>query len=519
MEVKSKNVRVHLDFKTSAGQQILLRVGLSAVSVEEAKKNLQTEMPNWDFDAVRLAARDNWNEQLSHIKVESSNPNIRQTFYSALYHTMTTPTLYNDADGSYRGPDGEVHTNAGFQFYSTFSLWDTFRAEHPLLTLVQPGRVNDFVQSLLTFYYQGPDKRLPMWGLAGTDTGTMIGYHAIPVIADAYLKGFRGYDTELAFQAMRATAMNDRNRQDEYAKQGYVSSETGKGWRGAAKTLEFAYDDWCIAQMASALGKTEDTALFNQRAQNFTNVFDPETRFFRGKTAAGSFREPFDPKSFSPDDYAEANAWQYAFAVFHDVPGMIKLYGGNEAFIKKLDELFDQDSDIHRYIVDFSGLMGQYAHGNEPCHHVAYLYALAGAQYKTALRAHQIMLLQYDNTPEGICGNDDCGQMSAWYVWSAMGLYPLNPVDEKYIIGSPLVEKATIQLDPKFYPGGTFTIVAHNASNQNIYVQSAKLNGEPINRPWITHAEIAKGGTLELEMGILPNKNWGTMFDADKLPQ
>jgi predicted alpha-1,2-mannosidase len=509
-EIKSRNVRAHLDFKTSAGQQILLRVGLSAVSVEEAKKNLQSEIPSWDFNAVRLAARNNWNEQLSRIKVESANPNIRQTFYSALYHSMTTPTLYNDTDGSYRGPDGEVHTNSGFQYYSTFSLWDTYRAEHPLLTLVQPGRVNDFVQSLLTFYTQGPDKRLPMWVLAGSDTGTMIGYHAIPVIADAYAKGFRGFDAELALNAMRDTAMNDRNRQDEYAKQGYVSSETGKGWRGTARTLEFAYDDWCIAQMATALGKTDEAALFTQRSQNFTNVFDSETRFFRGKTAAGTFRVPFDPKSFSPDDYAEANTWQYTFAVFHDVPGMIKLYGGNEAFIKKLDELFDQDSDIHHYLVDFSGLMGQYAHGNEPCHHVPYLYALAGAQYKTALRAHQIMLLQYDNTPEGICGNDDCGQMSAWYVWSAMGLYPLNPADGKYIIGSPLVEKATIQLDPKFYPGGKFTVIAHDASNQNIYVQSAKLNGEPINRPWITHAEIVKGGTLELEMGILPNEKWGT---------
>jgi predicted alpha-1,2-mannosidase len=512
-EIKSKKVRAHLDFKTSAGRQILLRVGLSAVSIDEAKRNLQTEIPSWDFDAVHAAARNTWNEQLSRIKIESANPNIRQTFYSALYHTMTTPTLYNDADGSYRGPDGAAHTDAGFQYYTTFSLWDTFRAENPLLTLTQPERVNDFVQSLLAFYTQGPNHRLPMWALAGYDTGTMIGYHAVPVMADAYAKGFRGFNAELAFQAMRDTAMSGRNRQDEYAKQGYVSSETGKGWRGAARTLEFAYDDWCIAQMARALGKTDDAELFTKRSQNYTNVFDPVTGFFRGKTAAGSFREPFDPKAYSPDDYAEANAWQYTFAVFHDVPGMIKLYGGNEAFIRKLDQLFDQDSDIHRYIVDFSGLMGQYAHGNEPCHHVAYLYALAGAQYKTALRAHQIMLLQYDNTPEGICGNDDCGQMSAWYVWSAMGLYPLNPADGKYVIGSPLVEKATIQLNPRFYPGGTFTIIAHNVSNQNIYIQSAELDGKPLGRPWITQDEITHGGTLEFEMGILPKKTWETAMN------
>jgi predicted alpha-1,2-mannosidase len=431
-------------------------------------------------------------------------------FYTAFYHAMLSPTLYNDADGSYRGPDGQIHTDASFQYYSTFSLWDTFRAEHPLLTLTHPERVNDFVQSLLTFYEQGPDKRLPMWALASYDTGTMIGYHAVPVITDAYAKGFRGFNAELAFKAMRDTALNSRNRQDEYAKLGYVASKTGAHWRGAARTLEFAFDDWCIAQMATSLRKTNDADFFTRRAQNYANVFDPVTGFFRGKTSEGSFREPFDPKAINGDDYAEANAWQYTFAVFHDVPGMIRLYGGKEAFIRKLDELFDQDSDIHNHLIDISGLLGHYAHGNEPCHHVPYLYALAGAQHKTALRVHQIALLHYDNTPTGICGNDDCGQMSAWYVWSALGLYPLNPADGKYVIGSPLVEKATLQLDPKYYPGGKFTVVANKASNQNIYIQSARLNGEPINRPWITHAEIVKGGTLELEMGILPNKTWGT---------
>jgi predicted alpha-1,2-mannosidase len=509
-EIESRRVRAHLDFKTSAGRQIELRVGLSAVSVEEAEKNLRTEISSWDFDAVRTAARNTWNEQLSRIKIESSSPNIRQTFYSALYHTMTAPTLYNDADGSYRGPDGAVHTNAGFQYYSTFSFWDTFRAEDPLLTLTQPGRINDFIQTMLAFYQESPDHALPMWPLASQETWCMIGYHSVPVIADAYAKGFRGFDAELAFKAMKDTALSSRNRQDEYQTLGYVSSETGDRRRGAARTLEFAFDDWCISQMAKALGKTDDAGLFARRAQNYTNVFDPVTKFFRGKTAAGSFREPFDPKAISFDDYVEANAWQYTFAVFHDVPGMIRLYGGNEAFINKLDQLFNEDSDMNDYVPDASGILGQYAHGNEPCHHVPYLYALAGAQYKTALRAHQIMLLQYDNTPEGICGNDDCGQMSAWYVWSAVGLYPLNPASGVYVIGSPLVEKATIKLDPGFYPGGTFTITAHNVSNQNIYIQSAKLNGRTLNRPWITHEEITHGGTLEFEMGILPNKTWGT---------
>lgn len=513
---KAKDVRARLDFQTTAGRQIVLRVGLSAVSAGEAKKNLRAEIPSWDFDAVHAAARAAWSGQLSRITIESPNPNIRQTFYSALYHTMTSPTLYNDADGSFRGPDGRDHPDPGFPFYSTFSLWDTFRAEHPLLTLIEPGRVDDFVRSLLAFYELDPARRLPMWALADTDTGTMIGYHAVPVIADAYAKGFRGFDAELAFQAMKDTAMNSRNRQDEYAKQGYVSSETGEHTGGAARTLEFAFDDWCIAQMAKALGKTADAELFARRAKNYANVFDPAAGFFRGKTASGAFREPFDPKAMDTQDYVEANAWQYAFAVFHDVPGMVRLYGGGEAFTRKLDELFDQDSDIRHYGGDASGLLGQYAHGNEPCHHVAYLYALAGKPYKTALRVQQIMRMQYDNTPAGICGNDDCGQMSAWYVWSAMGLYPVNPADGIYVIGSPVVEKATIRLDPKFYKGGTFTITANRVSAQNIYIQSAKLNGKPLTRPWITHAEITGGGTLEFEMGILPNKAWGADATASR---
>lgn len=508
-EAKGKNVRGHLDYGTSAGRQIILRVGLSPTSVDEAKKNLQTEIPAWDFDAVSEAAKNIWNENLSRIRIESSNPNFRQTFYSALYHTMTAPTLYNDADGSYRGPDNKIHSGAGFKNYSTFSLWDTFRAEHPLLTLVQPERVNDFVQTMLAFHQESPDHALPMWPLANRETWCMIGYHSAPVIWDAYEKGFRGFDAELAYQAMRETAMNSRHHQDEYQKLGYVPAANGKRNEATSRTLEFSFDDWCIAQMAGALGKTEDAGLFTKRSQNYTNVFDPVTGFFRGKTAAGKFRTPFNPKAVSFDDYTEANAWQYTFAVPQDVPGLIKLYGGEKAFIGKLDQLFNEDSEVGNYLIDVSGLVGQYAHGNEPCHHVAYLYDLAGAPYKTQQRVREIMLTQYDNTPEGLCGNDDCGQISAWYVWSALGLYPLNPASGVYVIGSPLVEKATIRLDPKYYRGGTFTIFAHNVSKQNEYVQSAKLNGKPLNRPWITHGEIVNGGTLELEMGILPNKNWG----------
>jgi len=512
-EAFGRHLRAHLDYETTAGEQILLRIGLSPTSVEEAGKNLQAEISTWDFDAVHAAARTAWNQNLGSVLIESANSNMRQAFYSALYHTMTAPTLYNNADGSYLGADKKTHLESGFQYYSTFSTWDIFRAEAPLMTLLQPERVNDFVQSLLAFYRQSPDHTLPMWPLASTETGCMIGYHAVPIIVDAYQKGFRGFDVELAYQAMRDTALSGRNRQDEYARTGYVPFVQGKT-EATSRTLEFAYDDWCISRMARSLGKTADADFFAGRSRNYTNLWDPKTRFFRSRDPGGAFHEPFDPKEVDKDgdtasgSYTEANAWQYTFAVLHDVPGMIRLYGGRQEFIGRLDQLFNEDSDMPHWRIDVSGLVGQYAHGNEPCHHVAYLYALAGAQYKTAQRAHQIMLTQYNNTPEGLCGNDDCGQISAWYVWSALGLYPLNPADGIYILGSPLVEKAIIELNPRYSKGGSFTIVSRHVSSQNIYIQSAALNGKPLGRPWITHDEITSGGTLELEMGILPQREW-----------
>lgn len=503
-------LRTHLDFKTAANEQIVLRVGLSPTSIDAAKSNLRAEIGDSDFDAVRQAARSAWSENLSRVAIECSNPNIRQTFYSALYHTMIAPTLYNDADGSYRGPDHQVHPPAGFNYYCTFSLWDTFRAEHPLLTLTEPERVNDFVRTMLAFYRESPDHALPMWPLASCETWCMTGYHSVPVILDAYNKGFREFDAHLALRAMRETALNTRNHQGEYQKLGYVPSETGRKNEAASRTLEMAYDDWCIGQMAKNLGESADEAAFIARGRNYTNIFDGGTGFFRGRTAAGAWREPFDPKDICNDDFTEGNAWQYAFAVLGDVPSLVRLHGGNQRFVAKLDELFDTDSDMGHPISDVTGVIGQYAHGNEPCHHVAYLYSLAGAPYKTARRVRDIMLMEYDNTPEGLCGNEDCGQMSAWYVWSALGLYPVNPASGVYVIGSPIVEKAVLRLDPRYYRGGTFTIVAHNASAQNCYVQSARLNGQVLEHPWITHEEIVRGGTLEMEMGLLPNKSWGT---------
>jgi predicted alpha-1,2-mannosidase len=523
-EATGTNVCALLDFKPAKGKPVILRVGLSATSVADAENNLRAEIPGWDFDAVREAARKVWNEHLSRIEITSDNPAFRQTFYSALYHTMMAPTLYNNADGSYFGADRQVHSAAGFQDYSTFSMWDIFRAEAPLLTLTEPERINDFVQSMLVFYQQSPAHVLPVWPLANYETWCMIGNHSIPIICDAYQKGFRGFDAELAYEAMRASAFGHQKRQDEYNRLGYIPWVKGQG-HATSETLELSYDDWCIAQMAGALGKTNDYESFSRRAQNYRNLWDPKTTFFRSKNPDGTFHEPFDPLEVARNgdtadgSYTEADAWQYAFAVQQDVPGMIGLYGGNEAFIRRLDEFFDMDSYMTHWRIDVTGLIGQYAHGNEPDEQCAYLYALAGAPYKTAWRAREIMLTQYDNSPAGLCGNDDCGQISAWYVWSALGLYPVNPANGVYVIGCPLVQKAVIQLDPKYYPGGTFTILVHSQKDgyapnpaMNIYVQSAKLNGQPLDHPWITHQEIVRGGTLDLEMGILPNKKWGTEY-------
>lgn len=518
-DAKGKKVRGHLDFRTSKGEQIVLGVGISPTSVEEAVKNLRAELPSDNFDQVRQAARNTWNDNLSRIQIDCANPEIRQTFYSCLYHTMIAPQLCNNADGTYRGTDQQIHSG-DFQDYSTFSMWDIYRANAPLLMLTEPDRINDFIQSMLVFYQQSPDHALPVWPLANYETECMIGYHSVPIIFDAFLMGFRGFDPDLALKAMVDTATNGRRRQDEYQKYGYIPWEQGKG-AATSSTIELSYDDWCIAQMATALGKSDEADVFTKRSQYYKNVWDPTTRFFRSKQADGTYHEPFDPRQMvqagnsAGGYYTEANAWEYAFAAVQDVPGMIQLYGGNKAFVDRLDELFDQDSYMPDWRVDATGLIGQYAHGNEPDEATPYLYALAGAPWKTQWIVREIELTQFDNTQEGIDGNDDCGQISSTYVWSAMGLYPVNPASGVYVIGSPLVQKAVIDLDPKYYKGGVFTIIARNCSKQFCYVQSAKLNGKPLNHPWITKDDIINGGTLELNMGILPNKNWGTEGDKD----
>jgi predicted alpha-1,2-mannosidase len=371
---KAQRVEVHIEFKRTA-QPILMKIGISAVSVEAARKNLAQEIPGWDFQGVAAAARKSWEDVLGKIDVETGDVATRETFYTALYHASLAPTLYNDADGGYRGLDHQPHAPAGFQNYSTMSLWDTFRAEHPLLTIVQPQRVSDIINSMLAHYRQFHRHALPVWPLSGNETWCMIGNHAIPVIVEAYVKGFRGFDVEAAYQAMRDTLMQDRDFMDQYRAKGYVSS-AGRN-QSVSRTLEYAYDDWCFGRMAELLGKKDDARLFIERSANYRNVFDASVGFMRGKKADGAWRSPFDPRELVWADFTEATSWNYTWFVPHDVPGLLGLIGGQQAFIDKLDKMFNEDSTLLAAVPDMTGLIGQYVHGNEPCHHVAYLYPVS----------------------------------------------------------------------------------------------------------------------------------------------
>jgi putative alpha-1,2-mannosidase len=425
------------------------------------------------------------------------------------------PVLFNDVDGTYRGMDHQNHAGTNFQNYTTFSIWDIYRAEWPLLTILHPDRVNDVVQSLLAEYRELNRHTTPIWPLYGNETWCMIGYHSVDMIALAYLDGFHGFDSGAAYQAMRDTAMQDRAGLKTYKQLGYVASKPGEA--ATSCTLEYTFDDWCIARMAESLGNQDDAKLFYQRAGNYRNLFDTSTTFFRGRKENGSWRYPFVTNALVGDEYTEADAWQYAFAVQHDVPGMIALYGGDTGFIQKLDSLFSADSYIQTSIPDISGLIGQYSQGDEQCHHVAYLYDYAGAPYKTQQHVRQAMSLMYSDTPAGQCGNVDCGQMAAWYVFSALGFYPMNPDSGVYAIGSPVVSEAIVHLDGKQYQGHTFTVTAENNSAENIYIQSATLNGQPLTKAWLTYEQITAGGTLALVMGPKPNPDWGSA-PADRPP-
>ena len=492
--------------------ELLAKVAISAVSEENAVLNLDTETPAWDFDAKRAAAATAWRQALSVVDIDASEP-VRKMLYTSLYHSLMAPSLFMDVDGAYRGPDHEVHRADGFTFHSTFSLWDTYRALHPLLTLIRPEAHNaDFIRSLLASWQQSPDGLLPVWQFHGQETWTMIGYHAVPVIADAWLKGIRGYSSDEAFAAVLASASNPRYAGlDQYMKLGWVPAD--KEREGASKTLEYAYDDWTIARMASAMGRKEEAARFEKRAGYWRNVFDRGTGFVRARNADGKFREPFDPAAAGYySDYTEGNAWQYSWYTPQDTAGLIQSMGGNRRFIDKLDALFDAKVDpaSFAHVEDISGLIGQYAHGNEPSHHIAYLYAYAGQPWRTQERLKQIVDSQYHPLPEGLSGNDDLGQMSAWLIFTSLGFYPVTPGSGEYVLGRPFVDRASLHLPN----GKQFTIVAEQLSDTNRYVAAVQLNGKPLPRGFIRHEEIMAGGELRFVMQSAPNRNWATQVSS-----
>ena len=493
------SVIARLDFKTEEGEQLVVSTALSGVSMEGAMRNLQAEMPDNDFDKCLASARKDWDEQLGKIEIECGNRDEKVKFYTALYHAMLAPTLYSDVDGAYYGPDKQVHRAEGWTNYSTFSLWDTFRAAHPLFTYVAPERVNDMVKSFIAFYEQ--NGRLPVWNMWGSETDMMIGYHAVAVIADAYLKGIGDFDAEKALEACVATAnLDDYRGIGAYKELGYVPCNLKDPYNAddwsLSKTLEYAYDDYCIARMAEKMGRKDVADEFDKRSQNYRNVYNPQTGFMQPRDDQGNFVEPFSPDDYTPH-ICESNGWQYFWSVQHDVDGLMELAGGKERFAQKLDSMFTYHPGEDDELPIFStGMIGQYAHGNEPSHHVIYLFNAVGQPWKTQHYAARVMHELYLNTPAGLCGNEDCGQMSAWYVFSAMGFYPVDPVSGRYEIGTPLYPEVKMRLAN----GKTFTVRANGVSRENCYIKSVKFNGAPYDKTYVTHEQILSGGVLEFEM-------------------
>jgi predicted alpha-1,2-mannosidase len=500
-EARGTNVKAFFTFDARAGTPIMVKVALSPVSVEGAAKNLAAELGHWDFDRVRSDADRAWAQALGKIEVAGGTREQLFNFYTALYHSMLAPNLFMDVDGQFRGRDLKTHTADGFDNYTVFSLWDTFRAAHPLYTIIEQKRTADFINTFLAQYEHGG--RLPVWELAGNETDTMIGYHAASVIADAAAKGIKGFDLAKAYAAMQHSARLKHFGLDAYARRGYISSEDEP--ESVSKTLEYAYDDWCVAVVAQLLGRQDEYAYFIRRAQYYKNLFDPDTGFMRARRNGG-WVKPFDPREVN-FSFTEANSWQYSFFAPHDIGGLIELSGGSGKFARRLDELFSAESSTTgREQADITGLIGQYAHGNEPSHHVAYLYNFAGRPWKTQALVRQIMDTFYSARPDGLIGNEDCGQMSAWYVLSAAGIYQVAPGRPLYSIGTPLFKEVRFHLEH----GKTFVFKARGVSAKNIYIQSARLNGRPYDKPYLTHTDIMNGGEIIYEMGPTPNTSWGT---------
>ena len=503
--IDGRAIVARFDFGT-LDRPLEVKVGLSGVDENGAIANLESEAG--DFDAIRAVTRAAWSTALSAVQAEGPEP-TRKNFYTALYHSLMAPSVWSDADGRYRGTDDQVRTEKAFTVHSTYSLWDTFRAEHPLLTLVQPANKNaDFVDSLLVSQKDSPFGILPVWQFAGKETWTMIGYHAVPVIADTCMKGLAGIDCKAALKAMVASAdYTPYGDLGDYMKLGYVAIDREP--EAASKTVEYAYDDWTIARLAEKLGEKDIAARFFKRAAYWRNSFDTKTGFLRARKADGSFRTPFDPVAINyGSDYTEGNAWQYSWFMPQDQGGMFALLGGDKATVAKLDAMFDYDNSKidYSHAEDIAGLIGQYIHGNEPSHHVAYLYDYAGAPWRTQERLKQIVESQYKPTPDGLAGNDDLGQMSAWLVFTSLGFYPVAPGSNEYVIGRPFLDKAVLNLPD----GKRFAIVAEGLSDANGYIGRVTLNGKPLDRVYITDSEIRAGGELRFVMQPTPNRSWGT---------
>ena len=506
----SKNLKAFFSFNA---KQVLAKVAISAVSIEGAQKNLAAELPGWDFEAVKKKANAAWNSELSKIEVNSSNKDPLAVFYTALYHTMVVPNVNMDVDRQYRGRDDKIHTANGFTNYSVFSLWDTHRGAHPLYTIIDQKRTIDYIQSFLAQYKEGG--RLPVWELSGCETDCMIGYHSVSVITDAYIKGLKNFDAQLALQAMQKSATWNHLGLPALMNNGVIEQDDEH--ESVSKTLEYAYDDWCIGQFAKAIGINDVAALYFKRAQDYKNVLDLKTGFMRPRKN-GNWLSPFDPREVN-NNFTEANSWQYSFYFPHDVSGYLELMGGREKLAQKLDALFSEPQQTTgRDQADITGLIGQYAHGNEPSHHIAYLYNFAGKAYKTQEKIHHIVNEMYRNAPYGLEGNEDCGQMSAWFVLSAMGFYPVTPGTPNYIIGTPLFDKTIIHLEN----GKEFVIKANNLSYKKFYIQSAMLNNGNYKKSFLSYFDITKGGVIEFLLGNIPsqfgnNDYPATSIDAGKI--
>ncbi len=505
-------VKCYFDFDTEEGGEILIKLAISGVSTKNALDNLNAEIPDWDFEKTKQTAKDLWNKEISKITIEA--PEDRKiNFYTSMYHAFLNPSIFSDVNGEYRGLDQNIYKTDSFENYTTFSLWDTYRALHPLYTIVQQKRTSDIINSFIAHYEQSVHKILPVWSHWANENWCMIGYHAVPVIVDAYMKGIRGFNIDKAFEACLTSANYDLyDGIGAYKKFGYVPEDISSN--SASKTLEYVYDDWTMHKFAERLGRKSAADEFFKRANNYKNIFDINTKYMRAKYSDGSFKTPFDPLSVANQGYIEGNAWNYSLYVPHDINGFIKLIGGKEKLVLWLDSLFTfelpdkyfgESEDVTKV-----GMIGNYVHGNEPSHHVSYMYCYAGQPWKTQERIHQIINTMYKPEPHGLCGNDDCGQMSAWYIFSVLGFYPVAPGSNEYVIGSPCVDKATINLEN----GKSFSIKAENLSDENIYIKEAYLNGDKIERCFIAHDEIINGGELKFIMDNKPNKNWGVSKDA-----